>query len=176
MFVDVGSNFFYHFGSKNRPRKRSGTKRSTLDFEQPANENHVVSFRGMPGDTQNHSQNPSQKSIRFCRDFQVPKSETHLKQNTTNRSQNAYNKSNTILNKQTEINPQCTPKRSPVETQRHPTSLTGAPGTPPRHPGGVQGDSGDSCGALGFPQGAPEAKTTPKGNQMCKKLRKTVLK
>ena len=70
-FVRSRPPFWLHFGSQNRPRRRSGAKRPTLDFEQPSNENHGFSSWRVPARTQNHHQKPSQNSMRFYIDFRI---------------------------------------------------------------------------------------------------------
>ena len=68
-FCGLGLPFQHHFGIQNRSREPSGAKRSTLDFERQYNENPAFSPWRVPGDTQNHIQNPLQKLITFCKDF-----------------------------------------------------------------------------------------------------------
>ena len=61
--------FCLHFGSLNRPRRRSGAKRSTFDFEQQSKHFQWFWPRGVPGDSQNQPRNLLRNPIRFSIDF-----------------------------------------------------------------------------------------------------------
>ena len=164
IFSRFGVSFWHHFGLQNRSRGPSGANRSTLDFERQYNENQAFSPWSVPGDTQNHSQKPSQKIILFSKDLQ-PKKYTKI---ASKLNQNCNNKCiKTSIKNHTKNNTKIASKWKPK------WSLRGGPGTPKITPGdpweasrapwgGPGVPSGPPGGDLGCPRNAPETKMIPK--------------